>query len=476
MTTDLKRELGLVDTTMINVGTMIASAIFIVPATVAALVTGSAVMILVWVVGGVVSLLGALSVAELGAAYPEAGGQYAYLREPYGPMWGFLYGWANFAVINPASIAAIAVGFASYLGFFVTLSPGAIKIVAVLSILALTGLNCLGVRLGATTQNVLTFLKVGALAALIAAAFLLPGGSSANFQPLWPSGTPSTWLAPFRGATAWERDQRPGQEPAPVDHPLDSDRHRALRARQRGILLRAVTGADGALDARGLRRGAGYVGRAGRRARRGSDSRVDPGSEQRHHSHGGAHSLRHGARRPVLPIAGHRASALRDAGRGAAHARGDRVDPRAHGTLRSTRDLRRFCVVRVLRPLGGGRDAAAPHRSPRRPSIPHVGLSCHAAGVHRVRGMAGGEHDHRDPARVGRGGGSDSCRAAGLLVLEEKPSCGRSPPRRWRPIVDQLPERRGYAGAPNVARGNRDDLGTRPRLALACVGAFRGLS
>ncbi|HXM38570.1 MAG TPA: amino acid permease [Gemmatimonadales bacterium] len=197
MTTDLKRELGLVDTTMINVGTMIASAIFIVPATVAALVTGSAVMILVWVVGGVVSLLGALSVAELGAAYPEAGGQYAYLREAYGPMWGFLYGWANFAVINPASIAAIAVGFASYLGFFVTLSPGAIKIVAVLSILALTGLNCLGVRLGATTQNVLTFLKVGALAALIAAAFLLPGGSSANFQPLWPSGTPSTWLAPF---------------------------------------------------------------------------------------------------------------------------------------------------------------------------------------------------------------------------------------------------------------------------------------
>src|SRR5467141_3887585 len=103
---------------MINVGTMIASAIFIVPATIAALVPGSALMILVWVVGGVVSLLGALSVAELGAAYPEAGGQYAYLREAYGPVWAFLYGWANFAVINTASIAAIAAGFARYIGFF----------------------------------------------------------------------------------------------------------------------------------------------------------------------------------------------------------------------------------------------------------------------------------------------------------------------------------------------------------------------
>src|SRR5437667_836783 len=140
-TTELKRELGLLDTTMINVGTMIASAIFIVPATIAAQVPGSVLMILVWVVGGVVSLLGALSIAELGAAYPEAGGQYAYLREAYGPVWAFLYGWANFAVINTASIAAIAVGFARYIGFFVPLTELAIPVVAVASIIALTLLN-----------------------------------------------------------------------------------------------------------------------------------------------------------------------------------------------------------------------------------------------------------------------------------------------------------------------------------------------
>ena len=195
--TDLRRELGLFDSTMINVGTMIASAIFIVPATVSAALPGSAAATLVWVVGGAVSLLGALSIAELAAAYPEAGGQYAYLREAYHPALGFLYGWANFAVINTASIAAIAVGFARYVGFFTYLSELAIRIVAVLSIVALTLLNCRGVRLGATTQNILTTLKMGALAALIVTSFGLHGGSTANLQPLWPAGSASHWIGPF---------------------------------------------------------------------------------------------------------------------------------------------------------------------------------------------------------------------------------------------------------------------------------------
>src|SRR5438874_12731378 len=173
--TDLKRELTLFDAVMINAGTMIASAIFIVPASIAAAVPGSAMSTLVWIIGGAVSLLGALSVAELGAAYPEAGGQYAYLREAYGPMWGFLYGWTGFLVINPASIAAIAVGFAQYLGYFTApLSASEIRIIAVLSVIALTALNYRGVRLGAITQNVLTILKMAALLLLIITAFVLP--------------------------------------------------------------------------------------------------------------------------------------------------------------------------------------------------------------------------------------------------------------------------------------------------------------
>src|SRR6266581_4009839 len=131
--TDLKRELGLFDAIMINAGTMIASAIFIVPATVAAAVHGTALMTLVWVIGGIVSLLGALSIAELAAAYPEAGGQYAYLREAYGTVWAFLYGWSNFSVINTASITAIAVGFAKYIGFFTPLTESGIRVIAIAS-------------------------------------------------------------------------------------------------------------------------------------------------------------------------------------------------------------------------------------------------------------------------------------------------------------------------------------------------------
>src|SRR6266852_1680565 len=175
--TDLKRELSLFDATMINAGTTIASAIFIVPAAVAAAVHGTALMTVVWIVGGIVSLLGALSVAELAAMYPEAGGQYAYLREAYGKVWAFLYGWSNFSVINTASITAIAVGFAKYVGFFTPLSESGIRIVAIASIIGLTLLNCRGVRLGATTQNVLTTLKIGALIALIVTSFVIPGGS-----------------------------------------------------------------------------------------------------------------------------------------------------------------------------------------------------------------------------------------------------------------------------------------------------------
>src|SRR2546423_15337620 len=101
---DLRRELGLLDATMINVGTMIASAIFIVPASIAVLLPGSAAMVLAWLVGGLVSLLGALPIAELSAAYPEAGGQNADLREANGPIWPFLNGWPNFLGSNPTSI------------------------------------------------------------------------------------------------------------------------------------------------------------------------------------------------------------------------------------------------------------------------------------------------------------------------------------------------------------------------------------
>lgn len=173
---------------MINVGTIIASAIFIVPAEIALQLHASVLTVSVWIVGGIVSLLGALSVAELAAAMPEAGGAVVYLREAYGPAWGWLYGWANGILINPASIAAIAVGFAGYVGHFAPLSAAGVKLVAIASILALTGLNVRGVRAGALTQDALTFLKVATVVGLIALGFILPGGDVANLQPVWPAG------------------------------------------------------------------------------------------------------------------------------------------------------------------------------------------------------------------------------------------------------------------------------------------------
>ncbi len=181
----LRRELGLFSATMINAGTIIASAIFIIPAALALQLQASGPILLAWGVGALVSLCGALCMAELGAAMPRSGGMYVYLSRAFHPGLGFLYGWSAFLLINTASIAAIAVGFATYLEFFVPLGPWGIKLVAVASVVGLTGLNILGLKVGAITQNILTTLKIGALVAIVAVA--LGAGRAAAFDPVWPA-------------------------------------------------------------------------------------------------------------------------------------------------------------------------------------------------------------------------------------------------------------------------------------------------
>ena len=162
---------------MINVGSMIGSGIFLVPATIALYLHSSLLIILVWVMGGIVSLFGALSIAELGAIFPKAGGQYVYLREAYGPLWGFLYGWTAFTVIMCAAISAVAVGFATYLTSFFPLTATGIKLVAIISILLLTAVNCFGVKLGAVIQNGLTIIKILMLGAFaVMGLFMRNGG------------------------------------------------------------------------------------------------------------------------------------------------------------------------------------------------------------------------------------------------------------------------------------------------------------
>jgi len=194
---DLERQLTLLDATMINVGTIIGSGIFIVPATIAAYVPASSMILLVWVVAGLISLCGALSIAELSAALPKAGGQYVYLKEAYGEMWGFLYGWSGFAVINTASVSAIAVTFASYLAYLFPMDSWQIKLTATLSIFFLTAINTYGVKLGAWVQDVLTMFKIAALAMIVVAGFSSSLGSVQNFRPWFSEIAFSEMVGPF---------------------------------------------------------------------------------------------------------------------------------------------------------------------------------------------------------------------------------------------------------------------------------------
>lgn len=159
--------MGAVDAAAVIVGIVIGSGIFLVPAEQARTLKSPFLILSVWLVGGMLSLLGGLAYSELGARRPLAGGQYVYLRDAYGSAIGFLYGWVLFLVIQTGSIAAVAMGFAQYLAFFVPLDANGVKVAAVLSILGLSALNAASVRSGVTLQNVFCALKLLALAALV---------------------------------------------------------------------------------------------------------------------------------------------------------------------------------------------------------------------------------------------------------------------------------------------------------------------
>ncbi|RTZ96256.1 MAG: hypothetical protein DSY36_01105 [Candidatus Neomarinimicrobiota bacterium] len=181
----LERVLSLLDATMINVGGVVGSGIFMVPATVAFFTGSASLFFLVWILGGIVSLFGALSVAELGAAMPQAGGQYVYLNEAYGPIWGYLYGWSAVAVINTASIAAVGVAFSEYLGFFFPISDASIKGIAVGTIVLLTIINIVDVKSGAWFQNLFTLSKLGAIFGIILLGLVMEGGTNQNLSPIF---------------------------------------------------------------------------------------------------------------------------------------------------------------------------------------------------------------------------------------------------------------------------------------------------
>jgi APA family basic amino acid/polyamine antiporter len=201
------RAIGLFDGTMIVAGSMIGSGIFIVAADISRQTGSAGGLLLTWIITGLLTITAALSYGELAALFPHAGGQYVYLREAFSPLWGFLYGWTLFLVIQTGTIAAVAVGFARYLGvLFPSVSPNAWiippinfssrfaislsvqQLVGVLMIVFLTFLNTRGVRLGKWIQNVFTSAKVLSLLGLIFLCLFIGRNASAiaeNFSHMW---------------------------------------------------------------------------------------------------------------------------------------------------------------------------------------------------------------------------------------------------------------------------------------------------
>lgn len=201
------RELGFLDSTMIVAGSMIGSGIFVVSADIARNVGSGGWLIFTWVCTGLLTLAAALAYGELAAMMPHAGGQYVYLRESYSPLWGFLYGWTLFLVIQSGTIAAVAVAFSRYLGVLIpAISPTAwiIKpinisssyavslstqqLLAVLMVAVLTYLNTRGIRLGKLIQNTFTVTKTLSLAALVVLGLVIVvcgSAVSANFADFW---------------------------------------------------------------------------------------------------------------------------------------------------------------------------------------------------------------------------------------------------------------------------------------------------
>ncbi|HEY2118239.1 MAG TPA: amino acid permease [Candidatus Acidoferrum sp.] len=223
---ELVRGLGPWASAAIVVGTMIGTGIFLKPAEMAREGHSISVVYAAWIVGGLLSLFGALSYAELGAAIPEAGGEYAYLRRGFGTVWGFLFGWMHSIVGRPSSAASIAAGMMRFLSFFVPAVAAPIftwhiaipgltdwikpydfvftwaQPLAVFWLVAMTTVNYLGVRLGGGVQVFLTVIKVISVAIVIGVAFFLSGDMAHTASPIWPSAVNAGLLSAFLAALA----------------------------------------------------------------------------------------------------------------------------------------------------------------------------------------------------------------------------------------------------------------------------------
>lgn len=186
--TSLPRTLRLRDLVLLNIGSVIGSGIFLVPATVLRQVDGLIIpALLVWLVGGLLSLLGALTYAELGAMKPASGGLYVYIRDCFGRLPAFLFGWTLFFVISSGAVATLAVAFATYLGELVPLNPVLEKLIAVTMIVVVTAVNVLGTRISANLQNWTTATKALGILLMSIVLLWLGRGFHGSAAAMWPT-------------------------------------------------------------------------------------------------------------------------------------------------------------------------------------------------------------------------------------------------------------------------------------------------
>ncbi|HTS30890.1 MAG TPA: amino acid permease [Bryobacteraceae bacterium] len=185
---DLPRRLGVLDATVIVIGIVIGSGIFVLPNLIARNLPSPTAILAVWTLSGVLSFLGALAYAELGAMLPATGGQYVYLREAYGPLCAFVCGWTFMLAVLSGGSAWLAVTFSIYAGYFVPLTPLAAKATSIALIAVLSAVNYWGVREAAWVQRAFTLLKVAAIVLLVSSAFLgHPAGDGVPAGTLAPS-------------------------------------------------------------------------------------------------------------------------------------------------------------------------------------------------------------------------------------------------------------------------------------------------
>lgn len=210
----LVRGLGVFDVTLITIGSVLGSGVFMTTGDIARSLPHPGLILLVWVTGGILTLAGALTYAELGGMFPRAGGQYHFLKEAYGPFWGFLFGWAALLVIFTGGIATLAVGFGEYLGYYipffstqhvllsvplgpVTWAPTGGQLAGAIAIAVLTAVNYVGLREGTVLQNVVTLAKIGSLLGLAGIGLLMPARVDAHLFSSLPESASGGVLAAF---------------------------------------------------------------------------------------------------------------------------------------------------------------------------------------------------------------------------------------------------------------------------------------